>query len=580
MLEFLNEVDAFVWGPPLLCLLVGTGIWLTIRLNMIQVLRLPLALKLIFKAKNEGHGDVDSFKALCTALAATVGTGNIVGVATAIKAGGPGALFWMWMAAFFGMATKYAEGVLAVKYRTIDANGHIGGGPMYYIEKGLGRQYRPLAIFFAVAGTICACFGSGTFTQVNAIVEITNAGAQIPVLYTSIALTVLVAVITLGGLKSIAVVADKIVPFMAALYVITTMAILFMFRDALPGAIAMVLHDAFTGTAATGGFLGATMMYYIEKGLGRQYRPLAIFFAVAGTICACFGSGTFTQVNAIVEITNAGAQIPVLYTSIALTVLVAVITLGGLKSIAVVADKIVPFMAALYVITTMAILFMFRDALPGAIAMVLHDAFTGTAATGGFLGATMMFAMRNGIARGLFSNESGLGSAPIVAAAAKTKWPAEQGLISMTGTFIDTIIICTMTGLTIIVSGVWSGDLNGAAMTQSAFTMVFPVLGNMLLMIGLVLFAFTTILGWNYYGERCIAYLLGVKAIIPYRLFFIAMVACGAFLKLEMIWIIADIANGLMALPNLIALLLLTGVIVKETKLYFKHLDENKDYLK
>ena len=257
-----------------------------------------------------------------------------------------------------------------------------------------------------------------------------------------------------------------------------------------------------------------------------------------------------------------------------------VITLGGLKSIAVVADKIVPFMAALYVITTMGILFMFRDALPGAIAMVLHDAFTGTAATGGFLGATMMFAMRNGIARGLFSNESGLGSAPIVAAAAKTKWPAEQGLISMTGTFIDTIIICTMTGLTIIVSGVWSGDLNGAAMTQSAFTMVFPVLGNMLLMIGLVLFAFTTILGWNYYGERCIAYLLGVKAIIPYRLFFIAMVACGAFLKLEMIWIIADIANGLMALPNLIALLLLTGVIVKETKLYFKHLDENKDYLK
>ncbi len=450
MLEFFSEIDAFVWGPPLLVLLVGTGIWLTIRLNLIQVLRLPLALKLIFKAKNEGHGDVDSFKALCTALAATVGTGNIVGVATAIKAGGPGALFWMWMAAFFGMATKYAEGVLAVKYRTIDANGNIGGGPMYYIEKGLGKSYRPLAIFFAVAGTICACFGSGTFAQVNSIVEITNIGAGIPIIYTAAILTVLVAVITLGGLQSIAKVADKIVPFMAVLYVATTAAILFAFRDALPNAVAMVLHDAFTGTAATGGFLGATMMY----------------------------------------------------------------------------------------------------------------------------------AMRNGIARGLFSNESGLGSAPIVAAAAKTKWPAEQGLISMTGTFIDTIIICTMTGLTIIVSGVWSGDLNGAAMTQSAFTMVFPVFGNLLLMIGLVLFAFTTILGWNYYGERCVAYLLGVKAIIPYRLFFIAMVGCGAFLKLEVIWVIADIANGLMALPNLIALLLLTGVIVKETQLYFKHLDENKDYLK
>ena len=450
MLEFLNEVDAFVWGPPLLCLLVGTGIWLTIRLNLLQVMRLPLALKLIFKAKNEGHGDVDSFKALCTALAATVGTGNIVGVATAIKAGGPGALFWMWMAAFFGMATKYAEGVLAVKYRTVDANGKNGGGPMYYIEKGLGRNYRPLAIFFAIAGTICACFGSGTFAQVNSIVEITNIGAGIPIIYTAVVLTVLVAVITLGGLQSIAKVADKIVPFMAVLYVVTTVGILFAFRDALPDAIAMVLHDAFTGTAATGGFLGASMM----------------------------------------------------------------------------------------------------------------------------------FAMRNGIARGLFSNESGLGSAPIVAAAAKTKWPAEQGLISMTGTFIDTIIICTMTGLTIIVSGVWSGDLNGAAMTQSAFTMVFPVFGNLLLMIGLVLFAFTTILGWNYYGERCIAYLFGVKSIIPYRLFFIAMVACGAFLKLEVIWVIADIANGLMALPNLVALLLLTGVIVKETKLYFKHLDENKEYLK
>ncbi len=446
MLEFLNEVDAFVWGPPLLCLLVGTGIWLTIRLNMIQVLRLPLALKLIFKAKNEGHGDVDSFKALCTALAATVGTGNIVGVATAIKAGGPGALFWMWMAAFFGMATKYAEGVLAVKYRTIDANGHIGGGPMYYIEKGLGRQYRPLAIFFAVAGTICACFGSGTFTQVNAIVEITNAGAQIPVLYTSIALTVLVAVITLGGLKSIAVVADKIVPFMAALYVITTMAILFMFRDALPGAIAMVLHDAFTGTAATGGFLGATMM----------------------------------------------------------------------------------------------------------------------------------FAMRNGIARGLFSNESGLGSAPIVAAAAKTKWPAEQGLVSMTGTFIDTIIICTLTGLTLVVTGVWKGDLNGAAMTEQAFSMGLPAFGSMLLLVGLVLFAFTTILGWNYYGERCVEYLIGVKAILPYRIIFIILVACGPFLKLEAIWILADIVNGLMAIPNLIALLALSGVVVAETKLYQQHLKETK----
>ena len=446
MLEFFSEIDAFVWGPPLLVLLVGTGIWLTIRLNLIQVLRLPLALKLIFKAKNEGHGDVDSFKALCTALAATVGTGNIVGVATAIKAGGPGALFWMWMAAFFGMATKYAEGVLAVKYRTIDANGNIGGGPMYYIEKGLGKSYRPLAIFFAVAGTICACFGSGTFAQVNSIVEITHIGADIPIIYTAAILTVLVAVITLGGLQSIAKVADKIVPFMAVLYVVTTAAILFAFRDVLPDAVAMVLHDAFTGTAATGGFLGATMMY----------------------------------------------------------------------------------------------------------------------------------AMRNGIARGLFSNESGLGSAPIVAAAAKTKWPAEQGLVSMTGTFIDTIIICSLTGLTLIVTGVWQGDLNGAAMTEQAFSMGLPTFGSLLLLVGLVLFAFTTILGWNYYGERCVEYLVGVKAILPYRIIFIILVACGPFLKLEAIWILADIVNGLMAIPNLIALLALSGVVVAETKLYQQHLKEVK----
>ena len=445
-----QAVNSFIWGIPAMVCIIGVGLLLSVRTGFLQIRKFPYAIRTtvgrMFRKRDASDGAMTPFQAVCTALAGTVGTGNIAGVAGAIAIGGPGAVFWMWCSALLGMCTKFAEVTLAVHFRERSDTGEWVGGPMYYIEKGLGRQYRPLAIFFAVAGTICACFGSGTFTQVNAIVEITNAGAQIPVLYTSIALTILVAVITLGGLKSIAVVADKIVPFMAALYVITTMGILFMFRDALPGAIAMVLHDAFTGTAATGGFLGATMM----------------------------------------------------------------------------------------------------------------------------------FAMRNGIARGLFSNESGLGSAPIVAAAAKTKWPAEQGLISMTGTFIDTIIICTMTGLTIIVSGVWSGDLNGAAMTQSAFTMVFPVLGNMLLMIGLVLFAFTTILGWNYYGERCVEYLIGVKAILPYRIIFIILVACGPFLKLEAIWILADIVNGLMAIPNLIALLALSGVVVAETKLYQQHLKETK----
>lgn len=446
MLEILNAVDGFVWGPPLLLLLVGTGLWLTFRLRFLQVFNLGTALKLIFKAKNDGDGDVNSFKALCTALAATVGTGNIVGVATAIKAGGPGALFWMWLAAFFGMATKYAEGVLAVKYRTVDANGNISGGPMYYIENGLGKAYKPLAVIFAIFGILCAYFGIGTFAQVNSIVEITRISAGIPVIYTGIVLTIMVTAVTIGGLKSIATVAGKVVPAMALLYFVTTLGVLFTFADQVPAAIATVLRDAFTPSAAQGGFLGATVM----------------------------------------------------------------------------------------------------------------------------------MAMRNGVARGVFSNESGLGSAPIVAAAAKTKWPAEQGLISMTGTFIDTIVICTLTGLTLTVSGVWCGPLNGAAMTESAFTMAFPEWGSLILMVGLVLFAFTTILGWNYYGERCVEYLFGVKAIMPYRLIFIGLIAVGPFMKLEEIWILSDIVNGLMAIPNLVALLALTGVIVAETKAYQKHLAEEK----
>ena len=447
MLEILNEIDAFVWGPPLLVLLVGTGILLTFRLKLLQVFKLPQALGLIFSAKNDGSGDVNSFKALCTALAATVGTGNIVGVATAIKAGGPGALFWMWIAAFFGMATKYSECLLAVKYRTVDANGNISGGPMYYIENGLGKKYKPLAVMFAVFGVLCAYFGIGTFAQVNSIVEITQISAGIPVVYTGIALTVVVAAVTIGGLKSIATVAAKVVPAMALLYFLTTVGIMIVFADQVPAAIATVLNSAFTPTAAQGGFLGATVM----------------------------------------------------------------------------------------------------------------------------------LAMRSGVARGVFSNESGLGSAPIVAAAAKTKWAAEQGLISMTGTFIDTIIICTLTGLSLVVSGVWCGPLNGAAMTESAFTMAFPAFGSLLLLVGLVLFAFTTILGWNYYGERCVEYLMGVKAILPYRIIFICLIACGPFLKLEEIWVLADIVNGLMAIPNLIALIALSGVVVAETKAYQKHLDEQKN---
>ncbi len=441
LIPVLNAIDSFMWGPPLITLLVGTGIFLTIRLGLIQVFRLPTALKLIFKARNDGDGDVSSFKALCLALAATIGTGNIVGVATAVKVGGPGALFWMWMAAFFGMATKYAEGLLAVKYRNTDAKGEIAGGPMFYIENGMGKKYRPLAVFFAFSCILVAFFGIGTFPQVNAIVESVNISFGVPVYVTDIVITLLIALITIGGIKSISRVASAIVPFMALFYV----------------AISVVL-----------------IVLNIDK-------------------------------------------------------------------------------------------------VPAAFTLIIDGAFNGTAAAGGFLGSTIMVAMQNGVARGVFSNESGLGSAPIAAAAAKTKWPAEQGLISMTGTFIDTIIVCSMTGLALVLTGVWTGDTAGAAMTSAAFSSVFGTIGSMGLTIALALFAFTTILGWNYYGERACFYLFGLKAILPYKLIFIALIACGAFLKLEAIWILADIVNGLMAIPNLIALIALSGVIVAETKKYMEY---------
>ena len=446
-LAVLNEIDNFIWGPPLLVLLVGTGILLTIRLNLLQIFKLPKALSLIFRAQNAGSGDIDSFKALCTALSATVGTGNIVGVATAIHAGGPGALFWMWMAAFFGMATKYAEGLLAVKYRETDEKGEIAGGPMYYIKNGMGEKYKWLGGLFAFFGVLVAYFGIGTFAQVNSIVDITK--------------------MTIG------------------------------------------LDPVWTGAI--------------------------------------------------------------------LTIFVAAITIGGLQSIAAAASRIVPAMAFIYFLSTIGVLLVFADKVPAAVSMIFESAFTTTAATGGFLGATVMMAMKNGVARGVFSNESGLGSAPIVAAA-KTKWPAEQGLISMTGTFIDTIIICTLTGLTLVVTGVWCGMENGAALTNAAFTSAFPVFGGYMLLVGLVLFAFTTILGWNYYGERCMIYLVGTKGVLPYRLVFILLIASGAFLKLEAIWILADIVNGLMAIPNLIALLFLSGICVRETKKYMDHLKTGKPY--
>ncbi|MFM2598504.1 alanine/glycine:cation symporter family protein [Vibrio fortis] len=440
--ETLQTINQLVWGPPLLALLVGTGIYFTFRLGLLQFRHLPTALKMVFTKDKSGHGDVSSFAALCTALSATIGTGNIVGVATAIKLGGPGALFWMWLAALFGMATKYAECLLAVKYRKVDSKGEMVGGPMYYLQYGVGS--RILAVLFAVFALGVACFGIGTFPQVNAILDATE----------------------------------------------------------------------------------------ISFGASRE---------LSATV---------------------------------LTLLVAVVTLGGIQSIAKVAGKVVPTMAVMYIVACMSVLLSNADQLLDAVSLVITSAFTNTAATGGFLGASIMLAIQSGIARGVFSNESGLGSAPMAAAAAKTDSCVKQGLISMTGTFFDTIIICTMTGLALILTGAWQTDLSGAAMTTHAFAVGLnaDTIGPMLVSVGLIFFAFTTILGWNYYGERCVVFLFGTKAVLPYKVIFIALVASGAFLKLDVIWLLADIVNGLMAVPNLIGLILLRQVVIEETKQFFNQM--------
>lgn len=443
--SILSAIDSFIWGAPLLILLSGTGLYLTLRLGFIQVRYLPRALGYLFKKDKGGKGDVSSFAALCTALAATIGTGNIVGVATAVQAGGPGAIFWMWLVALLGMATKYAECLLAVKYRVRDKNGFMAGGPMYYIERGLGIKW--LAKLFALFGVMVAFFGIGTFPQVNAITH--------------------------------------------------------------------AMQDTF--------------------------------------------------------------NIPVLVTAIIVTLLVGLIILGGVKRIATASSVIVPFMAILYVTTSLVIILLNIEKVPDAISLIIYSAFDPQAALGGAVGFTVMRAIQSGVARGIFSNESGLGSAPIAAAAAQTREPVRQGLISMTGTFLDTIIVCTMTGIVLVLTGAWNNpELAGATVTNYAFAQGLGTsIGATIVTVGLLFFAFTTILGWCYYGERCFVYLVGIRGVKLYRLVYIVLVGLGSFLHLNLIWIIADIVNGLMAFPNLIALIGLRKVVIEETKDYFQRLKIN-----
>lgn len=433
---FLDQLNSFVWGPPMLILLFGTHLFLTFRLGFIQK-HIGHAIKLSLKRNQSGgDGDVSHFGALMTALAATIGTGNIVGVSTAVAAGGPGAVFWMWLTGVFGIATKYSEAVLAVKYRVKAEDGTMLGGPMLVLERGMKMKW--LGILFA----------------------------------------------------------------------------------------------AFTAVSA-------------------------------------FGIGNMVQSNSIASLMEETFHISRWISGLGLMILTAFVILGGIKSIARACEWLVPFMAIFYVAGCLILLVMKADTLPETFVLIIQSAFTGQAAVGGFLGAGMREAMRFGIARGLFSNESGLGSAPIVAAAAQTKNPVEQALVSSTGTFWDTVVVCAVTGLVIVNSGDWTQGLKGASLTKAAFS-DFQIIGPVILTIGLLTFVFSTILGWSYYGEKAISYIFGIRSIKPYRFLWVLAVFAGAVATLPIVWSLADITNAMMAIPNLISLIVLSGVVAQETKAHLK----------
>lgn len=436
--NIVNTINGFVWGPVMLVLILGTGLYLTIGLRGLSIRKIGYGFRQLFIGRRgSGEGDISPFNALMTSLSATVGTGNIVGVATAVGIGGPGALFWMWCTALVGMATKYSEAVLAVHYRETDERGRKVGGPMYYIRNGLGPRWAWLALCFALFGTL-----------------------------------------------------------------------------------------------------------------------------------AGFGIGNTVQANSVADALRTSFNVPEWLSGISMAVLVGLVLLGGIRRIASVAGKLVPFMALLYLVVTLIILAINIGAIPEALLLVVKSAFSPAAAGGGFAGATIMLALRMGVARGIFSNEAGLGSAPIAHAAAETDNPVRQGTIAMLGTFIDTLVICTLTGLVLITTGAWNSGEQGAALTNLAFNSVLPF-GDHVVSLCLALFAFTTILGWSYYGERCAEYLFGVKVIVPFRVLWVIAVYVGATLKLGLVWSIADTLNGMMAIPNLVGLLLLSPVIFSLTREYF-----------
>jgi len=440
--NFITFINGYVWGIPMLVLILGVGLFLTFGLKFMPILKLGTGFKLLWSGRipdkdKSQEGQISPFNALMTSLSATIGTGNIAGVATAIFLGGPGALFWMWCTALVGMATKFAEAVLAVRYREVDENGNHSGGPMYYIKNGLSSKW------------------------------------------------------------------------------------------------------AWLGTA------------------------FALFGAVAG-----FGIGNTVQANSVANALESNFGVEPLITGLIMMVLVGLVLMGGVKRIGDVAGKLVPMMATFYIAAGIAVLVIHAAEIPAAFALIMKSAFTSTAAEGGFAGAAVWMAIRLGVARGVFSNEAGLGSAPIAHAAAQTNNPVAQGLVAMLGTFIDTLIVCSITGLAIVVSGEWTTGVTGAALTSSAFATAIPY-GNYLVAVSLTIFAFTTILGWSLYGEKCVQFLFGIKAVLPFRIVWILVVPVGAAGSLEFIWLLADTMNALMAIPNLIAIGLLSPVVFKLTKEYF-----------
>lgn len=439
--ELIEIINGIVWGPMMLVFILGAGLFLMLGLRLMPILKLGSGFKLLFaKPQAKNHGEISPFQALMTALSATVGTGNIAGVATAIFLGGPGALFWMWLTALVGMATKFSEAVLAVKYREVDDRGNHVGGPMYYIKNGLGTQWSWLGVLFAGFGAVAA-----------------------------------------------------------------------------------------------------------------------------------FGIGNTVQSNSVADVLKTNFQLNVWATGIIMMVLVGAVLIGGIKRIGRVAGALVPFMAIAYLMAGLAVLTINAAAIPSALNLIITHAFSPAAAEGGFAGAAVWAAIRFGVARGIFSNEAGLGSAAIAHAAAKTENPVQQGLVAMLGTFLDTIVICSITGLAIITSGAWTSGASGASLTSAAFAQALPGIGNYLVTLALAIFAFTTIIGWSFYGERCAQFLFGIRATIPYRAIWILMIPIGAGVPLDFIWLLADTLNAMMAIPNLIALLLLSRVVFRLTKEHFSN---------